>query len=132
MKLDTTARSISSALRTARGYAISNNTEYYVFFDPATTPNTYFISDQEDGSVVEEKIYKLATGVWFYDPDGADAIGFTKGTHVNAKAACFKSTGELNETASSTSVYIADGNDATTQYKKTITVERTTGRVKID
>ncbi len=135
-KLDTTARSITSVLRTARSYAISNNTEYYVFFDATTTPDTYFISHQEDGSVVEEKIYKLPTGVWFYDPDADEVgIGFTEGTlhpdYPNVKAARFKSTGELDETAPNTSVHVADGQTASAN-KKEITVERTTGRVRIE
>lgn len=130
-KLDTTARSIVSALRTGRSYAISNNDDYYVFFDVNTTPNTYFISEDEDGSSVKEKTYKLPTGIWFYDPDGALAIGFTKGTHLTAKAACFRPAGELDETANR-SVFIADGNDANAEHKKEINVERTTGRVRIE
>ena len=138
-KLDTTARSVSSALRTARGYAIANYANYYVFFDPTTTPNTYFISSQEDGdpSTVEDKIYKLPTGIWFYRIGGGTAIGFTGGvTHPDyptVSAACFKSTGELDETVTSVSLYLADGNAANPpQFEKIITVERTTGRVKIE
>lgn len=137
-KLDTTARNITSAFRTARSYAIANNAEYYVFFDPTTTPDTYFISDQEDGSSWEDKKYKLPTGIWLWDKDtGAINIEFTQGaTHPDygngVRAARFKPTGELDETLPNASVYISDGNNASAQYKKTITVERTTGKARID
>ncbi len=124
-KLDTTARSITSALRTARSYAISKNTEYYVFFKTNTQPHQYFISDSNIGDLsnpsvsVIEKVYKLPTGIEFGN------IDFTKGT--TADGACFESTGGLDETNNETSVELTDGTNSIT-----ITVERTTGRVKID
>lgn len=136
-KLDTTARSVASALRTARSYAISKPGNYYVFFDAsATPPHTYYISNTEAGTNIIEKEYKLPVGIYFdYDaswgiPNGP--IGFTKGTHATKSAACFKSTGELDEISSDTAVYVADDiNNANANWKR-ITVERTTGRTKID
>ena len=75
----------------------------------------------------------MPVGVWFCKLGGGAAIEFTKGTHATVKAACFKSTGELDESGAGASVYIADDADgATAQFGKTITVERTTGRTKID
>jgi len=133
-KLSTVARDVASVLRTARGYAISNNTEYYVKFNNVVTPNRYHIYYKHEGSdIAVDKIYKLPTGIWFYRPDYAldgndEAIEFTADT---GDTACFKPTGELEETGLNTSVYVAD--DVTTSAKsKKITVEKTTGRVKID
>lgn len=116
-KLETSARSVTSALRTARVYAITNNTNYYVIFDAATDPDSYFVS--EDGTNSKDKREKLPIGISF------GAIGFTYG---GGPTACFKSTGELNESANDTTLTISD----TEGNIKTITVERTTGRVQID
>lgn len=128
-KLDTSARSVASALRLAREYAISTDTNYYVVFDITKTPNEYYIYD---GTNIIEKKYKLANGTWFYKMNTtgdhfAEAIEFT-----NDKA-CFKPTGELEEATAEKSVYIADGNSIpTANYQKEINVEKTTGRVKVD
>ena len=123
-KLQGTARSISSALRTARGYAISNNADYYVFFRNDTTPNCYFISDNNIGTVPEdsaiEKVYKLPTGIDF------SAVNFSCGTP--AAAAHFGSNGALQESIHNPgSVIVSDG-----AHTITISVEWTTGRVRID
>ena len=126
-QLDATARNISSALVTARGYAITkylNNADYYVVFDN-TAPHNYFISADGTNVVAGEKIHKLPTGIYFNDPGGGDAIGFT------SDIAHFKSTGELDESSNDTSVYVADGTGAGAESKQ-ITVERTTGRVRIN
>ena len=106
------------------GYALANNTEYYVVFDIGVEPHEYYIS--EDGSNPLEKRLKLPVDIWFYRIGAADPVEFASDT------ACFKSTGALDETNNETSVYLADGDDdATAQYSKTITVERTTGRVEV-
>ena len=112
-KLETAARNIVSTLRTARSYAINNSATYGVVFDTAPTPHQYYI--QDEGANVIDKKYRLPTQIRF------NSVGFTGG------AASFLSTGELNETNPDTSVIIEDS-DTT----RTITVERTTGRVKIE
>ena len=112
-KLETAARNIVSTLRTARSYAISNNATYDVVFDAVSTPHQYYI--QDEGSNVIDKKYKLPTEIQF------NTIGFA------GNAASFLSTGELSETSPDTSVIIEDSNST-----KTITVERTTGRVKVE
>ena len=128
-KLDTSARSIASALRTARSYAISYNRDYYVVFDTTVTPNEYFPSSNAVDPI--EKRYRLSPGVWFCNPSAptgdpiADAIEFT------GDIACFRPAGELDGTASR-SVFIADGNDADAEHAREISVERTTGRVRIE
>lgn len=135
-KLDTAARGITSALRIARGSAITNNTNYYVFFDKTVTPNEYYVyyyaPPIPPGTLtISDKKYKLPAGILFYAPAPSlvpDEIGFTAD---GGDRACFKPTGELDETSSDTSVVIADAETATANYKK-ITVERTTGRARID
>ncbi len=113
-KLDTAARSVTSALRTARSYAITKSSIYDVKFDTSTTPNTYYIRD-EAASIIDKK-YKLPSGVAFVN------IGFTDGEAV------FLSTGQLNESNPDTFVEVIDN----AGVSKRITVERTTGRTKID
>lgn len=129
-KLETATRSVASTLSTARGYAITNNADYYVFFDLMTGPHSYFISNVADGSTVIEKRYKLPTGIYFFRPDyildgSEEAIEFTDDT------ACFKPTGELNEVPANTSVYVANGPGSGADSKQ-ITVEKTTGRVRVN
>src|SRR3989338_10314070 len=95
-KLDTTARSIVSALRTARTYAITNNKIYYVVFDKQTDPtrHSYFIS--EDGTNPKEKREKLPVGISFGDLPGS----------INIYNAGFKATGEFD--GSDTSFFVID------------------------
>ena len=112
-KLRTSARSVVSALRVARRYAISNNGTYDVVFDPEQDPREYYI---QHGSDIVEKKYKLPTGIDFAD------IGFTK----IANTARFTPTGMLDENNNETSIDVTDDNCSIT-----ITVERTTGRVRI-
>lgn len=119
-KLNTAARSVVSVLRTARGYAISQNTNYYVFFDSVS----YYISDTDDGINIIEKVYELPTGITFQIP-----IDFTGGAGgADGDGACFRPTGELDEVAQDTSIVLQDAGGEL----RTITVERTTGRVRID
>ena len=128
-KMDTAARSVASALRTARSYAITRNADYYVVFDTSTTPDEYFVSADSTNPI--DKKYKLPAGIWFCRPGAvADPIG--EAIEFTGDIACFKPTGELNETAAETLVYLADGDDASAENTKTMTVERTTGRVKIN
>jgi general secretion pathway protein H len=113
-KLRTSARSVVSVLRTARGYAISNNADYDVVFDDAPTPNEYFIS--ADGANPIEKIYELPLGITFF------TIDFDGGS-----TAQFGQTGGLDGIADGTVVLNDnDGNSIT------ITVERITGRTRLE
>lgn len=113
-KLDTTARSVTSALRTARSYAISNSSPYNVVFDITKSPNEYYISD---GTNVVDKAYKLPIGTKFRIIAGVTSFTFTP-------------TGALeDDTHSEPSIEVASNDDA---EWRTITVERTTGRVKIE
>lgn len=107
-KLETAARSVTSALRTARTYAIANNDDRYVVFDTGADPNTYFVS--EDGINPKEKKDKLPAGISF---------------SATPASVCFKSTGEAGAPAS---LILMDSSNNT----KTIDVERTTGRARID
>lgn len=102
-----------SAFRTARTLAITNNAPYYVFFDTAS----YYVSDADvaDPTKAVDKVYKLPTGISF------ETIGF------NNNKAWFKATGELGEAQVSNTV-IKDNSGR----KKTINVETTTGRARID
>jgi type II secretory pathway pseudopilin PulG len=129
-KLDTSARSVASTLRLAREYAISTGNTYYVVFDISTTPDEYYIYD---GTNIIEKKYKLPTGCWFYNMN-ATTDPFAEAIEFTGDRACFKPTGELDESAAGKyHVYIADGNsDTTAKYQKEINVEKTTGRVKVD
>jgi len=131
--LHAAARSVVSVLRSARDYAISNNKNYYVFFVTATTPDTsdtYCIQTSVtgydpatasyDSSRAIDKVYKLPTGITFVN------INFTKGSTNNA--ACFQPTGALDETDPEKSVDVRDSKN----NSKTIKVEKTTGRAKIE
>ncbi|MFH0839679.1 MAG: GspH/FimT family pseudopilin [Candidatus Omnitrophota bacterium] len=120
-KLDTTARSIVSTLRLARTYAITNNALYYVFFVTINDEPSYYISSSDEAAPttpanVIDKIYKLPPGFSF------DTVNF------DSDRAVYRATGELFENAGETSVIIedADGN------QKTISVEKTTGRARIE
>ncbi len=117
-KLETSARSIVSVLRTARAYAIANNADYYAVCDTSTVPESYYVSADSVNAV--DKKNKLPAGISF------DIVGFTKGTA--GTSAAFKATGELDEIAKETFVIIKDKEGNT----KTIKVERTTGRARID
>lgn len=117
-KLETAARSVTSALRTARTYAITNNVPYYVFFVTINSEPSYYVSSSDEAVPatpvgVVDKIYKLPVGISF----GATVFGAT--TRV-----AFKSTGEVNDAGT---VSIADDTNT-----KTISVEKTTGRARID
>jgi prepilin-type N-terminal cleavage/methylation domain-containing protein len=110
-KLRTSARSVASVLRAARGYAISNNADYFVVFDDAPTPNEYFIS--ADGANPVEKRYKLPIGI---------TLAFDGGSQAQ-----FTPTGELEDTDDRN--IVLNDNDGNTI---TITLERTTGRVRLE
>ena len=108
-KLETSTRSVVSALRTARGYAITNNVDYYLVFDLAVTPNMYFIS--ADTTTAVEKKERLPIGISLS----------TTGNPVR-----FKATGEA---VNDISITLTQQDSANT---KIITVERTTGRARIE
>ncbi len=129
-KLETSARGITSALRTARTYAITNNEDYYVKFDKIVTPSEYYVYHYvppiSSGTLtIVDRKYKLPAGISFYAPkEIGNEIKFTD------SSACFKPTGELNETSTDPSVTIADEQTGTANFKK-ISVEKTTGRARI-
>lgn len=107
-KLETAARSVTSALRTARTYAIANNADRFVVFDTSANPNVYFVS--EDGANPNEKRDKLPAGISFSAPPASVR---------------FVSTGEAG---AAVSLILRDSSNNT----KTIDVERTTGRARMD
>jgi len=117
-KLETSARGVTSALRIARTYAITNNAPYYVFFETIDNEPSYYVSSLDEPiptapTNVEDKIYKLPVGISF----SSIVFGITT-------RAVFKPTGEVNDAGS---VLITDGTNT-----KTINVEATTGRARID
>lgn len=115
-KLDTSARSIASVLRTARGYAISSNQDCDVRFnDPNLGDYQVFGYISPGVTGIIDKIYKLPTGIKF-----DNIIGFT------GSIARFSSTGMLDEDDDA-SIDVTDGDNFIT-----ITVERTTGRARIE
>ena len=120
-KLKTSARSVTSVLRTARGYAISEYTPHYVFFD-ITTTHKYYISNEDDGDPVIDKIYALPVGVEF-----SNITDFTEVTEDVLYSVGFKTTGELRETADP-SIDVKD----TSENLINIDIERTTGRTRIE
>ncbi len=118
-KLEMGARSVVSALRTARGYAITNNTVYYVFFVTIDNKPSYYISSSDEAVPaapvdVVDKVYKLPAGILF-NP----LTGFT------GSRAVFKSTGEVDAAGT---VTIKDSRGNVT----TVSVEKTTGRARSD
>ncbi|MBU4376861.1 MAG: GspH/FimT family pseudopilin [Candidatus Omnitrophica bacterium] len=115
-KLDTTARSIVSALRLARTYAITNNENYYVKFDKIVTPNEYYVYYyKQPGNVmtIVDKEYKLPVG-----------ISFGALTDFTGSQVVFKPTGEVEVEGT---IPVTDGTDT-----KLINVEKTTGRARIE
>lgn len=119
-KLETAARGVTSALRTTRGFAITNNRGFYVEFDTGVTPHEYGVMDTV-GTATDytddtemDKMDRLPAGVLFQN------IGFTD------NRAIFTTTGALSESGSRT-VEVTDGANT-----KTITVTKTTGAVKIN
>lgn len=72
-KFDASARSITSVLRTARTYAITNNAPYYVFFVTISGQPSYYISTEYTLTILKpsepkflvDKIYKLPAGISF-------------------------------------------------------------------
>lgn len=137
-KLDTTARSVTSMLRTARARAIANPGSswswYVIFIHGAGSPDMYYMTSVDMASnpplyitnanfYAIDRVYALPGNVSFNN------IGFSKaGTSTTVRRATFRRTGYLDETSNNTSLEIID----TKGNKKTITVERTTGRVKIE
>ncbi len=117
-KLETATRSVVSALRTARVYAIANNIEYYVVFDKQTDPNRHMYFVSQDSINPVEKKDKLPVGVSFGALPGGGAT-------YNAG---FKATGEFNTTLPDITITLTHTGGSDT---KTITIERTTGRAKI-
>lgn len=123
-KVDTSARNIASALRTARAHAISTNQDCEVRFDYPNTGDYHIFGSTPTGTGIIEKVYHLATGIAFAN------IGFTLET-AGYRRARFTSTGMLDEDIDEDidgdiDVQTADGSESIT-----INVERTTGRVRI-
>ena len=125
-KLDMAARSVASALKVARSHAITQDADCFVVFDTASTPNEYF--DSFNGVDPVEKKYKLSPGIWFYKPGSADPVA--DAVEFAGDVASFKPTGELDEPTDK-AVCVSDGTDASAR-SKTVTVERTTGNLKIE
>jgi len=59
--LKTAEREIITMLRTARSYAVSQNTNFNAVFDGTVSPNTYRIANSSGTSV--DKVYSLPNGV---------------------------------------------------------------------
>ena len=112
-KLDTAARSISSTLIAARGFAITNNRPFYVMFVDSTggSYGQYFISENQIDPM--EKKESLPAGIEFSVTPFVDGeISFTA----------------LGQAGEGGSVVVKDMGAGT----KTVTVIQTTGAVKID
>ncbi len=113
-KLETAARDVSSALNTARSFAIRFSSEdYYVVFDTTDPDNhAYYVGTNMGG--VEEDIFTLPRGVSF------STIQFSGGQ------ADFSATGALEDTLPNCFVQLSDGNETIT-----VGVEKTTGKATI-
>lgn len=118
-KLETSARSVTSALRTARSYAITYRVPYYVFFVTIDDRPSYYISTADEAAPtapasVVEKIYNFPVGV-------------SASTDFTSNRVVFQATGEASEAGTITLTDTASGTNT-----RTIEVEQTTGRAKID
>lgn len=61
--LKTAEREIGTVLRTARSYAISQNSNFNAVFNTGVTPNTYRITNSSGNT--QDKTYQLPSGVTF-------------------------------------------------------------------
>lgn len=71
--LNAAQREITTLLRTARSYAISQGTNFDAIFNAAVTPNTYNIQ-RSDSTAPLDKTYQLPAGATF---SGTTTITFT-------------------------------------------------------
>lgn len=118
-KLKTAAKDVTAVLNTARNLSITYRKNYAVVFDTATSPHSYYITDEENQ--IYGKKYSLPSTLKFSHPQTPD-----NPTTFPADKATFSSTGGL--TTSAGAVWIADKKG---DFRR-VTVSNTTGRVKID
>lgn len=131
MGLNAAARDISSALMTARSYAIAQKAIHNVVFDTSVIPNRYYITDDSEPPKQIGRGYALPSGITI------SKITFF-GNEKEYKVS-FKPDGSLSTTETQgapKSLWIRKAND--TDYKTTptnfkrIAVDNLTGRAKID
>lgn len=131
MGLNSAARDVSSALKTARSYAIAQRAIHNVIFDTSVMPNRYYITDNEEPPKQVGRGYAL--------PVGVTITKITFSADGNKYKASFKPDGSLSVTETteiSKSLWIRRANEPDyrtdpTNFKR-ITVDNITGRVKID
>ncbi|MBN1870935.1 MAG: GspH/FimT family pseudopilin [Candidatus Omnitrophica bacterium] len=115
----TTAKNVESTLKLAREYAISRGQKYYVFFDGVN--GEYYIASDFSGSTNVGKINKFQGNMSIITNN------FIRG--ASGSAACFNKNGSLDQISDS-SITLGVAGDPSTYV--TISVENTTGRVKIE
>ncbi len=107
--LKTAEREIITMLRTARSYAVSQNTNFNAVFDGTVSPNTYRIANSSGTSV--DKVYSLPNGV-SYNTSVLTTVTFTP-------------NGGLTGPSASNAVTVRNNKGS-----KTITVNRITGALE--
>lgn len=121
-KLEAAAGNIATVLRSARTYAITNNTNYAVHFDRFVVPNQYWITDSLNNII--GKKYNLPPHIDIYNPNNpSDPITF------DSDIAEFSSKGTLTG-GTSGAVWISLAPEHI-KFKR-IVVYSATGFVKID
>lgn len=130
-RLGTASRDISTALRTARSYAITQRGDYSVGFD--SIQNEFWVSQGTDifnttsnePTNVVDKIFHLSRTISIVDSETTFSGPAPDTASNKVYYVTFKSTGGIPGT--SKSVYLQDTKGRTNQ----LTVVNTTGRVKI-
>ena len=114
-KLKTAARSVVTALRTARTYAISRNTTYQVRFEVMADDgrHAFFISTDGDDPIAGEKRYMLFSGLEFGTDTQDTAVAFFPAGSADADAQI-----EIEDVSSENAIIVS--------------VEETTGRVRME
>jgi len=107
--LKTAEREITTMLRTARSYAVSQNTNFNAVFDGTASPNTYRIANFSGTTV--DKAYSLPNGV-SYSTSVLTTVTFTP-------------NGGLTGPSASNTVTVRNNKGS-----KTITVNRITGALE--
>ncbi len=102
-------REIITVLRTARSYAVSQNTNFNTVFDGTASPNTYKIANSSGTTV--DKVYSLPNGV-SYSTSAITTVTFTP-------------NGGLTGPSASNTVTVQNSKGS-----KTITINRITGALE--
>jgi Tfp pilus assembly protein FimT len=95
--LKTAEREIITMLRTARSYAVSQNTNFNAVFDGTVSPNTYRIANSSGTSV--DKVYSLPNGV-SYNTSVLTTVTFTPNGGLTGPSASNAVTVRITKAAS--------------------------------